>query len=171
MSVRLAELLMALLMAAFSIYLMWKSTELPIGWIPDEGPGGGAWPFWLAAVMLISCIGIVYNWIRRSSPPSQSLEPFMDKVTFASVVPVAALLTVTVALFEYAGAYISLFLFMFIYVGIIGRHGWLTGLFYGIITPVLTFLFFEILIKVILPKGFTEPLFLPIFRFFGMGGI
>ena len=31
---RLAELVMATVMAAFSLYLMWKSAELPIGWIP-----------------------------------------------------------------------------------------------------------------------------------------
>ncbi len=29
-------------MAAFSLSLMWKSTELPIGWIGGLGPGDGA---------------------------------------------------------------------------------------------------------------------------------
>ena len=65
MTVRTAELLMAIMMGAFSIYLMYKSTELPIGWIEGEGPGGGAWPFWLAAIMLVCCLGILYNWYRR----------------------------------------------------------------------------------------------------------
>ncbi len=41
---RVAELVMAAVMAVFSLYIMWKSAELPIGWIPDEGPGGGARP-------------------------------------------------------------------------------------------------------------------------------
>ena len=40
---RRAEIVTALLMAAFSIYLMWKSAELDIGFIEDEGPGGGTW--------------------------------------------------------------------------------------------------------------------------------
>ena len=162
---------MALLMAAFSGYLMWKSAELPIGWIKDEGPGGGAWPFWLSAVMLISCFGIIFNWLRRSSPPSKSVEAFLDRETIRNVIPVAVLLTVTVALMEFAGAYIALFVFMFVYIGIFGRHGILVGLLYDVLTPVITFLFFEILVKVILPKGFTEPFFVPIFKFFGMGGI
>ena len=56
---RRAELLMALVLGAFSAYLMVKSAELPIGWIPDEGPGGGAFPFWLAFGMLICCVWIV----------------------------------------------------------------------------------------------------------------
>ena len=40
-----AEYTMAALMAAFSLYTMWKSAELEIGWIPNQGPGGGAFPF------------------------------------------------------------------------------------------------------------------------------
>ena len=41
---RRGEISMAGLLALFSLYLMWKSAELPIGYIRGEGPGGGAWP-------------------------------------------------------------------------------------------------------------------------------
>ena len=75
---RRAEIIMAGILALCSIGLMWKSAELEIGYIRDEGPGGGAWPFWLAAVMLICTGFIAYNWYRQSSPPSQSDEPFLD---------------------------------------------------------------------------------------------
>ena len=60
---RVAELVMAIAMAVFSLLLMWKSTELPIGWIPGEGPGGGAFPFWLSAAMLLCCIAIIVRWV------------------------------------------------------------------------------------------------------------
>ena len=43
MTVRTAELGMAILLGLLSLGLMWKSTELDIGWVPGEGPGGGAW--------------------------------------------------------------------------------------------------------------------------------
>jgi hypothetical protein len=46
------ELIMAFVMGAFSVYQAIKSAELPIGWIPDEGPGGGAFPFWLSDNLL-----------------------------------------------------------------------------------------------------------------------
>mgnify|MGYP003306196957 FL=1 len=85
---RRAELLMALVLALLSVYLMWKSWELPIGWIPDEGPGGGAFPFWLSVGMLGSCIWIVVRWVLRSSPLSHSKAPYMTgdvAVTFAAV--------------------------------------------------------------------------------------
>lgn len=171
MTTRMAELVMAVVMAAFSIYLMWKATELPIGWIKGEGPGGGMWPFWLAAAMLASCIGILVNWVRRTSPPSQSLAPFLDVTAIRAVVPVALALLVTIALFDYAGAYVALFLFILFYFTVIGRRRLLSSLVASILIPVVTFFFFEIALKIILPKGFTEPLFLPVFKLFGMGGL
>ena len=52
---RMAELVMAIVMAVFSLAIMVKATELPIGWIKGSGPGGGAFPFWLGAGMLVCC--------------------------------------------------------------------------------------------------------------------
>jgi hypothetical protein len=51
-AMRYGEIVTAGVLALFSIYLMWKSTELPVGYIEGRGPGGGAWPFWLSAIML-----------------------------------------------------------------------------------------------------------------------
>ncbi|MEL7183601.1 MAG: tripartite tricarboxylate transporter TctB family protein, partial [Pseudomonadota bacterium] len=72
---RRGEIILAGLLALFSVYLMWKSTELPIGYISGQGPGGGFWPFWLAFIMLLSCGWIVVNWVRRTSPPSRATGP------------------------------------------------------------------------------------------------
>jgi hypothetical protein len=51
MTVRTAELVMAIATMLISIAIMWKSTELSIGWVPQKGPGSGAWPFWLSTGM------------------------------------------------------------------------------------------------------------------------
>lgn len=32
-------------------------------------------------------------------------------------------------------------------------------------------MFFELALKIILPKGMTEPFFLPIFKYFGLAGL
>ena len=66
---RRAEIITAGLMALLSIYLMYKSTELDIGYIKGEGPGGGFWPFWLSAGMLLSCVWIAINWVVLSRMP------------------------------------------------------------------------------------------------------
>ena len=109
---RRAELLMAFVLALLSVYLMWKSWELPIGWIRDEGPGGGAFPFWLSVGMLASCIWIVVRWVLRSSPLSHSKAPYMTSdvaVTFAAV---AGSLTVMLGAIHFIGMYFSIPLFL-----------------------------------------------------------
>jgi hypothetical protein len=166
---RKAELAMAVVMGIFSLYLMWKSAELDIGWIPDEGPGGGAWPFWLATAMLLSCIYIILNWLRRASPPSRSDEVFMDKGTMISVGLVAGALIVTVALFYVIGVYGALPLFMIFYVRFLGRHTWPVTAAMAIISPVVTFFFFDIALKITLPKGLPiveETIFYPLYKIF-----
>ena len=172
MSVRSAELLMALFLALLSGYFMYEAAKLPIGWIEDEGPGGGFWPFWLSTAMLISCIWIGINWLRRHTSVSQSTEAFFAQGVLADVGIVALALFITIALFEGIGpipgigVYGALPLFLFFYLKVLGRHSWLLTLSWVLIVPIVTFLFFEIALKITLPKGITEPLFYPLFKFF-----
>lgn len=163
---RLAELVMAIVMAAFSLYLMWKSTELPIGWIPGEGPGGGAFPFWLSAGMLICCLAIIVRWIRRTSPVSRSTDVYMDSHALRMFALVAGSLTVTIGLTHIIGIYGAVPLFIIFYMRVMGGHRWLATGLLAICTPVVMFLFFEIALKKTLPQGFTEPLFYPLYDIF-----
>jgi len=163
---RIAELLMAVMLGIFSAYLMWKSAELEIGWIPNEGPGGGAWPFWLAAVMLGSCLWIIVRWFRKTSPFSRSSEIYIDKGALIDVGLVAGSLTVTIGLFHIIGVYGALPLFLIFYLRVMGNHSWRLTLFTMTVVPVTTFFFFEIALKITLPKGYTEPLFYPLYRIF-----
>jgi putative tricarboxylic transport membrane protein len=166
MTVRTAELLMALMMGAFSIYLMVKSFELPVGWIKGSGPGGGTWPFWLSATMLASCLGILFNWFRKHGPVASSTKVYIQSHVLMDVGAVAASLIVTVALFSFIGIYGALPLFLMFYLRFLGRHSWLLSGTLSIMIPVVIFYFFEITLKIILPKGITEPLFLPLYKMF-----
>ncbi|MGD8697518.1 MAG: tripartite tricarboxylate transporter TctB family protein, partial [Gammaproteobacteria bacterium] len=76
---RRAELVMAIALAIFSGYLMWKSAELEIGWIPKRGPGPGAFPFWLAVGMLVCSLWIILRWFRGIGAFADSEEPYMDR--------------------------------------------------------------------------------------------
>ena len=163
---RMAELAMGVVMGVFSLYLMWKSAELPIGWIAGEGPGGGAWPFWLATGMLLCCIAIVIRGAKRMTPQSRSEEVYMDSRAIKLFLLNAGALTAMIGLFHIAGAYGAIPLFLIFYLRFMGGHSWwLTGTF-AAVTPVVTFLFFEIALQKTLPKGFTDPWFEPIFDFF-----
>ena len=163
---RRAELTTAILLAVLSIYLMWKSAELPIGWIPDEGPGGGAFSFWLAVVMLGSCIWIIVNWFRRSSPPSQSSEPFMDSFAIKKFFLVGGGVTVMIGLIHVLGVFGALPIFIIYYVRFLGRHSWSTTLAIALGAPVVVFFFFDVALRIIMPKGYLEFLFLPLYDIF-----
>ena len=102
---RRADLIMAVAMALFSIALMRKSAELPIGWIPDEGPGGGAFPFWLSVGMLLSVFGIVVRGLRRTSALSRSTDLYMDAQARQLFVVGAGSLTVMIASMHLIGIY------------------------------------------------------------------
>ena len=161
-----AEMLMAVMMGAFFIYLMFKSTELPIGWNPGQGPDGGAWPFWLSAIMLICCIGILVNWARKKGPVASSTKTYIESYVLVEVGAVAASLIVTVGLFSFIGIYGALPLFLIFYLRVLGKHSWLLTITLAILIPVITFYFFDITLNIILPKGITEPLFLPLYKIF-----
>lgn len=163
---RRAELVTALLMAALSIYLMVKSAELPVGWVPDEGPGGGAFPFWLSVGMLMSCGWIVFNWYRRTSPPSQSDEPFMDSYALRSFVLAGGGVAAMIGLVHVVGMYGSIPLFLIYYIRFLGRHSWVTAVSIAVGATVTIFFFFDVALRIVLPKGYLEPLFIPLYSIF-----
>jgi hypothetical protein len=145
---------------------MWKSTELPIGWIPNEGPGGGAFPFWLSFGMLLCCLWMLVRWVRRKSPPSRSTEPFMTPQVLKMFLLVAGSLTVMIGLIHVIGVYGAVPLFLIFYVRFLGGHSWAITGSLAFFTPIAAFFFFEIALRKTLPQGFTEPLFYPLYDFF-----
>lgn len=163
MTVRTAELAMAVVTILCSIGLMLKSAELNIGWIEGRGPGSGAWPFWLSAGMLLASVTTLVRWFLRATPESRSDSPYITKENAIVVgISVAAILFLLLAT-HVAGLYVALLLFLLFYLKFVGRHSWLLT---GILTvsiPVFIFCLFEWALKIPLPKEVTEPLFYPIY--------
>jgi hypothetical protein len=159
---RRGELITAGVLAILSIYMMWKSTELDIGYISGEGPGGGAWPFWLSAIILICTVVIAINGVRRTSPPSQSDEPVIDAEGRKMLLQVFGGIFVFVALVGIFSMYVAMGLFLFYYLWFLGRHSVVLSLVVSLATPVIFFFFFEALMRITLPKGmkFMEPLYI-----------
>ena len=163
MTVRTAELLMAIATILISLAIMWKSTELSIGWVPRKGPGSGAWPFWLSTGMLLASIATLVRWFLRMTPESRSEETYISRTAAYVVgVSVGALLFLLIAT-HIVGIYIALLLFLFFYLRFVGRHGWLTTLSITIGVPVFIFCLVEWALTIPLPKAISEPLFYPIY--------
>lgn len=174
---RRAEIITATLLGLLSLYFMWKAGEGPswdpdavrfanIGLIEDEGPGSGFWPFWLSFVMLICCVWIGFNWWRGTSPPSQSTEPFLDSYGKKMLLMVGGGLIGFMVLIEVIGFYGGMFFFMIYYMRFLGRHSIIKTLTIATALPVVSFFFFDIAMRIVLPKGITEPLFIPLYDMF-----
>jgi len=163
MRVRAAELSMVLVLGIFSVYLMWKSAELNIGWVKGEGPGGGAWPFWLSAGMLICCVITLVRWFRRVTPESRSDELFMDRITVKTIGLTVGALFFMILGIHFVGIYVSMLLLLLFYMKGVGGHSWWSTASVTLGVPIGVFFFFEAGLKIILPKGYTEPLFYPLY--------
>jgi Tripartite tricarboxylate transporter TctB family len=163
MTVRTAELLMAVALALLSLAFMMKSAELAIGWVPGRGPGSGAWPFWLSAGMLAATLTTIFRWFTKATPESRSTEEYMSKSAVSIVgTAVAALVGLLIGTY-YIGIYISLVLFLVFFIRIVGRQSWPITLAIALLTPVFIFCLFEWALTIPLPKGLSEPLFYPIY--------
>lgn len=163
MTVRTAELLMAIVLALISIALMVKSAELNIGWVKGLGPGSGAWPFWLSTGMLITSIWTIIKWFLRATPESRSTEPYMTANSVRIIGPTVLALIALLLGSHLIGMYLSVMLFLLYYVRLVGRHSWVTTISISLGTPVLLFVFFDWALRSPLPKGYSEPLFYPIY--------
>jgi len=163
MTVRTAELVMAIVLALASIGLMIKSNELTIGWVAGRGPGAGAWPFWLSFGMLLCCIATMVRWFMGITPESRNLDLFMTPETVKIVGVSAGAIVFLLAATHVIGMYFALVLFLLFYIRVIGRHSWLMTIGLTIGIPVFIFCLFEWALKIPLPKSFTEPLFYPIY--------
>jgi putative tricarboxylic transport membrane protein len=174
---RRAEIVTAVVLGLLSIYLMWKSGQGPdwdpdavrfanVGFIEGEGPGSGFWPFWLSGVMLICCVWIGWNWWKRASPPSRSDEPFLDPFGRRMLLQVGGGLVGFLALIHVIGFYGAIPVFLVYYLYYLGRHSLVRTLAISIGVPVFSFFFFDVAMRIVLPKGYLEPLFLPLYAIF-----
>ena len=175
---RIAEFLTAVIIALFSVYLMWKSGEGPT-WDPtavryaniginvnNEGPGSGFWPFWLSLAMLISSFVVMINCMLKRTPQSRSFEQYLDDYGKRMFVLVGGGLIVFLFLIKFIGFYGAMPLFLIYYIVFLGKHPWWVAIAIGLALPIFCFFFFDVAMRIVLPKGYLEPLFLPLYEIF-----
>jgi putative tricarboxylic transport membrane protein len=160
-----AESLIALGIMGLAIYFMIHAARLPIGWDGTRGPGGGAFPFWLSLIMLLAAAGILAKAVAAELRRPDD-RPFFEPGMVGSVVGVSVALAIAIALMPVIGTYLALPLFMLWYLRFFGQNGWVLSLILTLTTPVVLFFFFEVALKILLPKGITEPLFIPLYATF-----
>lgn len=163
MTVRTAELLMAIILGLASIGLMIKSAELNIGWVPNRGPGAGAWPFWLSAGMLLCCIATLGRWFLKITPESRNENLYMSPETVRIVGTSAGAILFLLVATHWIGMYLALVIFLLFYIKIVGRHKWGITIALTVGVPIFVFCLFEWALTIPLPKAITEEWFYPIY--------
>ena len=165
-SIRLADLIGAIALALFSIYLMFESAKLPIGYTANQEIGAGAFPFWTAFGLMICCLWILVNWVQRTHPVAWSTTAFMNRRGATQFFVNAGLLIAMLGLVSGLGIYGATPLFLILQLRFVGRHSWKLALIFALTAPIVLFFFFEIVLQISLPKGYTEPLFYPLYNLF-----
>ena len=74
--------------------------------------------------------------------------------------------TVFIALIHVIGMYGAMVLFLFYYLYFLGRHSLVTTVAVAVGVPVVLFFFFDVAMKKIMPTGYLEPLFIPLYEIF-----
>jgi hypothetical protein len=147
---RTADLTTALILIAGGALVIWDSLRLGIGWGTD-GPQSGFFPFWLAALLIASCVAIALQARRRVSRA-----PFVTRAQLKPVLSTLLPATGFVVLTQFIGLYVAAMLFMGFYMRWIGQYGWIPVALLSVLFPVLTFVVFEKWFLVPMPKGPLE---------------
>ena len=157
---RKADLWTAGFLILFSVSCIIKSLELPITWIPNRGPGAGMVPFYLSIVLLGMSVLLLVRTLLRLSPEGRSEKNFIAHQAVRMVTVVVLSVTGLITISQFGGMYLGMLLFLMFYLRYLGNHSWRFTLTLALSTPVVVFVFFEKLMLILLPKGFTEPFFM-----------
>tara|TARA_B100000925_G_scaffold65489_1_gene44513 strand:+ start:270 stop:803 length:534 start_codon:yes stop_codon:yes gene_type:complete len=142
---------------------MFKSAQNRITWSAEENMGAGFLPFYLSLGMFICTVITIVKFFLKKSPQSLNNEPFIDAEAFKFVSVTLISLAVLVFAIGYLGIYFSLIFFLAFYLRYFSEKSNSFILIFSLTTPILTFLFFEWLLKIPLPQGISEPLFYPVY--------
>ena len=147
---RVAELVTASFLMLVGGLVLVDALRLGIGWGTD-GPRSGFFPFWLALLMMATCLAIMAQALRRASPGA-----FVSREQLGPVLKVLWPAAAMVALTQVIGLYVASALYMGFYMRWVGRHSWLAALALAIGIPLGTFVVFEKWFLVPMPKGPLE---------------
>jgi len=150
---RAADLTTAVVLMAGGVLVIWDSLRLGVGWGTD-GPKSGFFPFWLGLILIVTCLVISMQAIRRADRTA-----FIPRGALTPVLKVLVPATGYVLSMPWLGLYVATALYMAIYMRWIGRFPWLSVAVVSVVVSAVTFFVFEIWFLVPMPKGPLETYF------------
>lgn len=161
---RLADRVVAVALIFLGLGVAWKSTELPIGILPREGPGGGFLPFWLSLGISAAAAGVFIQSYFEAGGRDSGTEgpmgaPFVSWEDFLEILRVGVPGLVMILLTSTISIYFASAAFVFYVLYFVGRHALRVCVSVAIGVPIAVFFIFEKFLIIPLPKGYLEPLF------------
>ena len=144
------DAVVAIIVMLMGSLVMYGSRELGAGWTSD-GPGSGYFPFYIGLIMTVAGAGIFYE--SMFSKKAKNTAVFVDGVQIKRVLSVLVPAAVYVLAVEFIGLYIASFLYISLFMVILGRFSWLKSVIVALSVNALLFLMFEVWFKVPLFKG------------------
>jgi hypothetical protein len=154
-SVRTAEIGVAILFILASLVVMGDSMRVGNGWAVD-GPEAGYFPFYVGVVMFVSSVATLINGIRARAT---SEEAFVEQGQLKLVMKVLVPSMIFVALIYPLGIYVAAAMFIAFFMAWVGKYRPHIIAPIAILVPAALFVMFEIWFLVPLPKGPLEAMF------------
>ena len=148
----IVEAVVAACVLIMGIVVVQGSRSLGSGWTSD-GPGSGYFPFYIGLILCISGVGILYQALRN-----KNTEVFVDQEQIKRVLSVFIPALVYVLAVQFIGLYLASFIYIALFMIILGNFSPIKSVITSLIVIVLFFFMFEIWFKVPLFKGQFNPL-------------
>jgi hypothetical protein len=154
-SVRAAEIAVALFLLSLGGLVMYDSARLGFRWAGD-GPEAGYFPFYIALFICIASLGILSQALfgKARGEHKVFVEWEQLKLVLSVLVPAAFF----VFGIQMIGIYVASVAYIAFFMVWLGKYTWVKSVLLGIAVSVATFMMFEVWFKVPLFKGAFNPL-------------
>lgn len=151
-SVRTLELVVAAIICAFGVAVIFDSWRLGARWAED-GPQAGYFPFYIGLLIVIASVTVFFRALRNTQLAGRSFVG-LEQLRMVSMLLVPSI--VYVALIHWIGIYVASILFVAFFMLWLGKYSVVRSLAVSAGVMVAFFLVFEVWFKVPLPKGPIE---------------
>jgi hypothetical protein len=153
-SIRAAEVVVALVLLGLGGMVVYDSVRLGFRWASD-GPEAGYFPFYIGLFICVSSVITLGQVLSgRKSASKVFVEWGQLKLVMSVLVP-AAFFVLGIQLI---GIYVASVAYIAFFMVWLGKYGWIKSVVLGCAVSVATFMMFEIWFKVPLFKGAYNPL-------------
>ena len=152
-SMKTMEIVVAALILALGLLVIYDSRRVGAGWA-DDGPQAGYFPFYVGLILSAASL-----WtLLRALSGKAGAGMFVSRKRLRLVMSVFVPSVIYVAAIYFIGIYVASTLFIGAFMYWHGRFAWTKIVLVSVIIPVSMFLLFEVWFLVPLPKGPLEAL-------------